>query len=298
MRRIRQTLDETKKLERAGVASSYDVLRLEVELANVEPALRRARNGARTATRALAVELGLPALDDVELAGSLSGMDVDSMLATPVDTTEASWHDAMVQARAQRSELRQLELTERLRRAEMRAEQSEYLPKLSLFGTYSINAQQSGSPEFFGGSSAYGRQVGLQFTLPLFNGMKRPARVSQLRMQVEQVRTQRDLAEDQVENQVRTFVDQVAESRERVLAQRAGVAQAQRGYEIAGVQYREGISSALELTDAEVALRQSEFNYAEAVYDYLVARARLDEAMGTVDIERHVDDDVASQEAR
>ena len=56
--------------------------------------------------------------------------------------------------------------------------------------------------------------------------------------------------------------------------------QAQRGYEIARAQYREGISSPLELTDAEVALRQSEFNYAQAVYDYLAARARLDEALG------------------
>ena len=35
-------------------------------------------------------------------------------------------------------------------------------------------------------------------------------------------------------------------------------------------------------TDAEVALRQSEFNYAQAVYDYLVARAQLDEATGRV----------------
>ena len=48
------------------------------------------------------------------------------------------------------------------------------------------------------------------------------------------------------------------------------------------MQYREGISSQLEVTDAEVALRQSEFNYAEAVYDYLVARARLDQALGMV----------------
>jgi outer membrane protein len=47
-------------------------------------------------------------------------------------------------------------------------------------------------------------------------------------------------------------------------------------------EYREGIGSRIEVTDAEVALRQSEFNYAEAIYDYLVARARLDEAAGTV----------------
>ena len=47
-------------------------------------------------------------------------------------------------------------------------------------------------------------------------------------------------------------------------------------------QYREGIGTQLELTDAEVALRQSEFNYAQAVYDYLVARAQLDQATGRV----------------
>jgi outer membrane protein TolC len=38
----------------------------------------------------------------------------------------------------------------------------------------------------------------------------------------------------------------------------------------------------LELTDAEVALRQSEFNYAGAVYDFLVAQANLDLAVGKV----------------
>ena len=58
--------------------------------------------------------------------------------------------------------------------------------------------------------------------------------------------------------------------------------QAQRGFEIATAQYREGLGSQLELTDSEVALRESEFNYAQAVYDYLVARARLDEATGNV----------------
>jgi len=68
----------------------------------------------------------------------------------------------------------------------------------------------------------------------------------------------------------------------RATAQRLAVGQAQRGYEIASAQYTEGLASQLELTDAEVALRQSEFNYAQAVYDYLVARAQFDEATGQV----------------
>jgi outer membrane protein TolC len=36
------------------------------------------------------------------------------------------------------------------------------------------------------------------------------------------------------------------------------------------------------VTDAEVALRQSEFNYALAIYDHLVARAQLELAIGMV----------------
>jgi outer membrane protein len=282
--RIRQTLEEMRKLERAGLASNYDVLRLEVELANIEPALRRARNGAGAARRQLAVELGLPDLDAVELEGSLTDLAPDSLGYVANGEVGDSLDEALEQALRQRSELRQLELMEDLRRAEMRAEQSEYLPQISLFGSYSINAQQSGNPAFFGNDSqrAYGRQVGVQVTMPLFSGMQRPARVAQRQLAIRQVREQRALVEDQVEHQVRTFADQVAEARERAAAQRLGVRQAQRGYQIATVQYREGISSALELTDAEGALRQSEFNYAEAVYDYLVAQARLQEAMGIV----------------
>jgi outer membrane protein len=282
--RIRQTLEEMRKLERAGLASNYDVLRLEVELANIEPALRRARNGAGAARRQLAVELGLPDLDAVELEGSLTDLAPDSLGYVANGEVGDSLDEALEQALRQRSELRQLELMEDLRRAEMRAEQSEYLPQISLFGSYSINAQQSGNPAFFGNDSqrAYGRQVGVQVTMPLFSGLQRPARVAQRQLAIRQVREQRALVEDQVEHQVRTFADQVAEARERAAAQRLGVRQAQRGYQIATVQYREGISSALELTDAEGALRQSEFNYAEAVYDYLVAQARLQEAMGIV----------------
>jgi outer membrane protein len=298
--RIRQSLDEMKRLERAGLASSYDVLRLEVELANVEPALRRMRNGASAARRSLAVELGLPQLDDIEIAGSLADLDVDSLHATTAGATAQSRTDVIAAAVRARSEVRQLEAMESLRRAELRAEQSEYLPQVSLFGSYSINAQQSGSPAFFGsaGERAYGRQVGVQVTMPIFAGMRRPARTAQQRLVIEQVRTQRALLEDQVEHQVSTYLDQVEEALARAQAQRFGVQQAQRGFRIATLQYREGISSALELTDAESALRQSEFNYAEAVYDYLVARARLDDAMGSVDVSTHARSGLAPEGTR
>jgi outer membrane protein len=283
--RIRRTLDEMQRMERAGIASSYDVLRLEVELANVEPALRRARNAATAARRSLAVELGLRDLEAVEIEGNLLGLEPDSLAPVVMVGANGDASAVVQEAVRQRSEVRQLELTESLRQAELRAQQSEYLPEVTLFGSYSLAAQQSGSPVFFGSEAqrSYGRQVGVMVSMPLFSGFQRPQRIAQQRLLIQQLRTQRDLLEDQVEHQVRTYADQVEESRQRATAQRLAVRQAQRGYEIATVQYREGISSALELTDAESALRQSEFNYAEAIYDYLVARARLEDALGQVD---------------
>ncbi len=67
-------------------------------------------------------------------------------------------------------------------------------------------------------------------------------------------------------------------------SQRRAVAQAQRGFDIVSTEYREGVGSQLQITDAENALRESEFNYARAVYDYLVARTTLDAAIGTVPV--------------
>ena len=81
---------------------------------------------------------------------------------------------------------------------------------------------------------------------------------------------------------MRRYAQDVEESRLRAAGQKKAVEQAQRGFDIVRAEFREGLGSRLEVTDAEVALRQSEFNYAQAIYDYLSARARLDESTGQV----------------
>ena len=43
-------------------------------------------------------------------------------------------------------------------------------------------------------------------------------------------------------------------------------------------------SLAVQLTEAETALRESEFNHAQAVFDYLMSRRGLDAALGTVPV--------------
>ena len=295
VRRVRQSLEETTALNRAGLASDYDVLRLEVELANLEPNLRRAQNTVLQGRRQLGIDLGLQpeATEALRVVGTLAEFDLDDLSAnTPANRDILSfvgvpWDAApdigglseLVEAR---SDVRQLQLTEGLRKTEMRLQQVEYLPKLSLFGAYGINSQQNGGAEFFGQPRAYSRNVGIQLTLPIFQGLQRDARIDQKRAVLRQAETQTSLARSQATAELRSYFEQADEARARAQGQRQAVRQAGRGFDIARAQYREGLGSQLELTDAEVALRQSEFNYAQAVYDFLVARARLDAAAGRV----------------
>jgi len=294
--RVRESLEETEALNRAGLASDYDVLRLQVELANLEPNLRRAENAVAQARRNLAIDLNLESLDALEVSGSLAAMDLEDpeannaanreilTLAGVQRPGELEPSEALQVAYESRSDLRQLDLTEDLRTAELRVQQVEYLPRISLFGNLSINAQQNGRPDFFGDpmTRATSKWVGVSISLPVFTGLQRDARIDQQRAVLNQAKNQTYLARMQAEGQVKSVLEQVKEARERARAQRLAVTQAQRGFEIARAQYREGLSSQLELTDAEVALRQSEFNYAQAVFDYLTFRAQLDEATGEV----------------
>ncbi|MFW6202231.1 MAG: TolC family protein, partial [Gemmatimonadota bacterium] len=186
LERIRRTLEETRALREAGMASEYDVLRLEVQLANLEPDLRRARNGHAAAKRALTVELGMRPTDTLTVAGSLLDVEpggpaagAESLAFTGLpEPTSLPVERVVRMAVERRSDLRQLLLTENLRHAELRVAQTEYLPTVSLFGTYSINTQENDSPDFFGGSEApraYGRQIGIQVSVPIFSGFQRPA---------------------------------------------------------------------------------------------------------------------------
>lgn len=299
--RVIQALEETRALNRAGLASDYDVLRLEVELANLEPNLRRAENEYRRMQRELVTQLNLDEGTRLEVVGSLAELNLEDpranepenarLLALMGVNLEGEADHGAGQALLQRAQgtnslLQQVGLTAELRGTELQLERAEYLPEVSLFATYDVQAQQYGRPNFFGrsGQRGYGRNVGLRVTFPIFTGFRRNARIDQTRASLRAARVELDLAEDQLRDRLRSLLERAEESRLRARSQGLAVEQAQRGFEIASARYREGLGSQLELTDAEVALRQTEFNYAEAVFDYLSTRAQIDQVVGEVPV--------------
>ena len=296
MERLERSLDETNALRGVGLGTDYDVLRLEVEMANLNPSLLQATSSVLELKRNLSIELALDESDGLAVSGSLARISLDDIENNSSANREilefSSWsltaenvsENLLGAAQEDRPDLRTLDQSENLRNAELRIEQGRYLPEIVLFGSYGVTAQQNGSPDFFADPKlrAFSQQAGLRVTWPLFSGFSKDARIDQKVAALRQVQSQKRLAKARADAEIKTVWDQLQQARSRAQGQRRAVEQAERGFEIVSAEYKEGVMGQLELTDAEVALRQSEFNYASAVYDFLVAQANLDLALGKV----------------
>ncbi|MFO7769627.1 MAG: TolC family protein [bacterium] len=297
VQRVRQVLEESRARNRAGLTSDYDVLRLEVQLSNLHPQLRQARDGLEAARRRLTLEMALPVESPVKAAGSLTAIDLETYaagdrssrqlleVAGVPDASEMGYERVLSTALVDRADLRQGEINLELDDARIMRAMSEFFPTLSAFYSYNLSAQENDSPDFFGENSrqrAGNQSAGLQLQIPIFSGFQRFARVRQEKLGREQDRTRLHGLRQQAADQVKTLLASLEETRLRALAQARSVGQAERGFEIASAQYGEGVGSRLEVVDAENALRQAQFNYAQAVYDYLDAQADLDLAVGRV----------------
>jgi outer membrane protein TolC len=72
----------------------------------------------------------------------------------------------------------------------------------------------------------------------------------------------------------------MTEARKRIQGQEKSIDQARRAVHIAQTRFTNGVGTQLELLDSQVALTRAQTSYAQAVYDYLVAQADWQFAVG------------------
>ena len=72
------------------------------------------------------------------------------------------------------------------------------------------------------------------------------------------------------------------QTRESIEATRALVTQSEETLKLAEGRYKQGVGSAVEITDAQVGLYNARTSYIQSLYQYQVAYAGLKHAMGTL----------------
>jgi len=256
-----------KNLYDVGMSSRFDLLRSEVQASNLKPQLIRARNALEESELRLKTLLGLDIARPVEFRGELTFKDV-----------EVGTDESVVAALAARPELSQLRYQTQIAGDMLKIARAAYLPTLAVGGAYNywasnLNFNRNTWESFY--------QVNLVLNIPIFNGFSASAKVGESKAALKQLElTQKGLAE-MVKYEVQEAILSLRQSREAILSQGKTVEEAQEAVRIAELNYKEGLATNLDVSSAQVALRQARTNYSLALFEYAVALAQLEKAMGT-----------------
>lgn len=259
-------LKDVRVLNREGIVSDYDLLRAEVQVENIRPMVIEAEKNVLVALNGLKIAMGLDAGEPLSVEGALEFVPVDSSLLG--DAARVN-DNALVKALGHRKDVSDKVI---------RLMRSEYLPTLSAFGTYQWQAQKNslgfGKSDFVGTS-----QIGLTLSLNLFNGFQTTARVGQAISDLRRADEEILQLKETLKTELQSVGLRLQEAERRIRSQEKTVELAERTYKIATTRYATGSGTQLEINDADVALLRARLNRVQAVYDYRIAAADLEEIL-------------------
>lgn len=255
-----------KSLYKVGIASKFDLLRSEVQVANLKPQLIRARNNLKIAELSLKTLLGLDLSKSVKIKGDLA-----------YEAFEPDLEACLTRALLNRPEISQLKHQKQMAGEALKLARAVNLPTLALAGTYNFWADKLNFRKDIW-QSYYA--VNLVLTVPLFNGFTTSARVAQSRAMIKEIEFSQKGLRDMVKFEVRQAILRIKEAKESLLSQEKNVEQAQESLRIAELNFSEGLATTLDVSSVQAALSQAKTNYSQALYDYVISLAELDRAMG------------------
>lgn len=255
-------LDNVAALYKQGVVSEFDFLRSEVQVANVQPMVIQTENNLELAKNYLKNLLTLDLDQPIKLKGEFTFEEVPSILIEQY-TSEAINNNPLIN---------QLKVQSSLLEKNITIQQSDYFPTLSFFGQYQFQSQDN-TFRFKDYNWAKTFYVGLQLSYTLFDGFSRGARIEQAVIDKQKVDLSRMKYEEALKIQILQAEMKMKESKKRIAAQEKSLEQAERALKIAQSRYKNGVGTQLELIDTQAALTFAKTNYAQSIYDYLIAKS-------------------------
>ena len=284
-------LAQVEQLERAGRAARYDVLRARVARSNIEPLLIQARNDRDIALIELKRQLNIPVTQPVRLATAIDANSIRAMLHTLVDTT----------ATPDRASLRAAELTLRAREQGIKVARADYWPTISValqsgyqafpplgMGFPSRLGQSSGdfcSPPSTTNSCQNGgwfsdRSLQATASWPLFDGFRTRSNVNVARAQANIASLQLSQQREQVGLDVARARSELRRAIAAYDARQQTVAEASEAFQLASLRFSTGLSTQLEVSDAQLSMLNAQSGAVRSVYDLYLAAADLARALG------------------
>lgn len=266
-------LDNVQAQYNVGTKAKVDVLSSDVSLANAKTTAITADNNVAIAESNLNNILGLPLETKLNLA--------DHQL--PFDTYNISLQEATDYAMKYRPEVLKAAIAVQQAEEAINIAGAADKPQVAITGT------NGWSDKSFPGIDANTRNwtVGAGVTYRFYDGGATKAKVNQAKQDLLVARETEQKTRESVQLQVKQAYLNIRSAAQKVEETQTVVDQARENYRIQNIRYQAGVGINLDVLDAQLSLNQAQVNHIQALYDYNVGIAKLEQVMG-VDVESGV----------
>jgi len=258
--------DQAVHLQSTGIGLNIDTTRAQVELQNERQNLINAETQTHTTTYVLAELLDLPREQEPELAETLQFFNLPSYEVAASITS----------ALAHRPEMQALASQERIAGLERKSAGEQRLPQIDFSGFWYYQGEH-----FSDAIAAYTYLGSLE--IPLFTGGRIQAEIARADLEQKRIAQNRQLLEARIVREVKSAIDELEAARTAVSVANLGLTLANEEVGQAQRRFQAGVTTNVEVVQAQDALARANANQIEALYRFNQSRANLARAMGEVE---------------
>ena len=251
--------DQVSALTKSKLKSDLDLSFANVNLAQAKLLYLDALNNDKASMAALSAILGYSTLEQFELVNDLE----------PAAPPPADVDPLIAEAFAKRPEILALEFESDSAEKLHQADHDQLYPTISALGAFGDSPVRN--DVIFGPYAA----VGVNVEIPVFNGFLYSAKSHETDLRAQAARKRLIDLRNRISRDVRTSWLAASTAFDRVSVSEQLLAQANQALDLAQTRYKLGLSSIVELSQAQLQQTQAEIGNAQAGYEYRLALSVL-----------------------
>ena len=261
VQQFQQHLDQAKGFFEVGTKPKFDVTKAEVDLSNAKLNLIKGENAFRIARVNLNNAIGMPEAPDYTI--------VDDFGFQKYDIT---FDEALKRAYITRPDLQSIIALKEAAERTIDLQKKGYYPTLSGNANYAVSGEEFPLEK--------GWSVGATLNFPLFSGFSTKYQVEEAKANLQVLKANEDALRQSIHLDVAQAYLNLQQASDSISTTELTVRQATENHELADGRYTAGVGNPIEVTDALVSLANAKTAYIAALYDYKVAQASVEKAMG------------------
>jgi len=255
-----------------GTVSEFEWIRADVQARNILTSVVSAENAVNLSKLQLMMLMGIDMNTEIKVEGKLA--DFEAAMYGDVLNIDPSKLDQNSDLKQFQIQMKQLQQTEKIHKASL-------LPTLGASLNYQYMSYANDSNTFNADQYWFPTStLGVQLTIPLFQGGAKYNKSKQLKIQMDEMMLQRQNLKRSLQLQTISQMNNIKNALKKIESNKESLRQAEKALSISQKMYEVGMATFLDLNNADLSYRNAGLAYNQSIYDYLSAKTDLEKILG------------------